>query len=368
MKYQWLTAWALVVPLGAAGQQADSVQAPPAAAAPPLTFFGYVEGYYGYDFRHARQPRRPAFLYAHARQNEFSINNALVGLRYEQGHVRAAAGLHAGTYVAANYAAEEAALRPIYEAYAGFRPFRRTWLDVGIFSSHLGFESAIGKDNWTLSRSLMAENSPYYEAGARLTYEASPRLTLTALVLNGWQNIGETNGAKALGTQVQWKPTARLVLNSSSFYGNEQPRDSVRRRRYFHHAYASYAATRRLSLAVVADVGWQESEPTRPRADTWHTAALLARFQLAAGWHAALRGEYYRAGRGVIIRAAAPRGAAANLLVRGASLNLDHAPSANLLVRVEGRLLSAPTALFDRSTARPTRSYVNVTTSLACSF
>ena len=33
---------------------------------------------------------------------------------------------------------------------------RTLWLDVGEFSSHIGFESAISADNYTLSRSLMA--------------------------------------------------------------------------------------------------------------------------------------------------------------------------------------------------------------------
>ena len=39
----------------------------------------------------------------------------------------------------------------------------------------------------------MAENSPYYETGVRFTYEVGPKLTLTALVLNGWQIVRENN-------------------------------------------------------------------------------------------------------------------------------------------------------------------------------
>ena len=26
------------------------------------------------------------------------------------------------------------------------------WLDIGVLPSHIGFESAVGKDNWTLTR------------------------------------------------------------------------------------------------------------------------------------------------------------------------------------------------------------------------
>jgi hypothetical protein len=144
----------------------DTAQVAPAIATlNPLTFYGFVDGYYGYDFKHAATQDRPGFLYSHDRQNEFTVNNAIIGMRYDNGQVRGALGLHAGTYVAANYAAEDQVFKHIYEAYAGFRPFQKAWLDAGIFTSHIGFESAISKDNWTLTRSLMAENSPYYEAG-----------------------------------------------------------------------------------------------------------------------------------------------------------------------------------------------------------
>jgi hypothetical protein len=277
-------------------------------------------------------------------------------------------GLHAGTYVAANYAAEDQVFKHIFEAYAGFRPFANAWLDAGIFSSHIGFESAISKDNWTLTRSLMAENSPYYEAGGRFTYEVSDELTLTALVLNGWQNIRENNQAKAIGTQIQWQLTEKLLINSSTFYGNEQPQGLVRRRRYFHDFYADYAATDQLSLALVFDVGKQENEQRGAKADTWHTGAAFVRYQFAEKWTAAARAEYYKADRGVIISSFSPTLGDAAFQVHGASLNLDYAPTSNVLVRLEGRLLKAQSDLFEQRNGTTSDAYANITSSIAVSF
>ena len=360
-----LTAAALLTASAASAQtSSDSIAAP----ANPLTTYGFVDGYYGYDIKHAAGNQRPGFLYSHNRQNEFTVNNAVIGLRYDNGQVRGALGLHAGTYVSANYAAEDQVLKHLYEAYAGFRPFNKAWLDVGIFASHIGFESAISKDNWTLTRSLMAENSPYYEAGARLTYEVSPKLTLTGLVLNGWQNIRENNQAKAVGTQIQWKPTDKLLINSSTFYGNEQPQDSVRRRRYFHDFYVSYAATDRLSLALVFDVGKQESERRGGKADTWHTGAAFVRYKLADKWTAAARAEYYNADRGVIISAISPVAAATDFKVQAASLNLDYAPTSNVTVRVEGRTFHGRQPFLTDRNGNPTRNYGNLTSSIALAF
>lgn len=343
---------------------------PPAAPAPPapgpLTTYGFVDAYYGFDFNHANTNVRPGFLYSHNRQNEFTVNNAILGMRYDDGKVRGALGLHAGTYVSANYAAEDQVLKHIYEAYAGFRPFEKAWLDLGVFGSHIGFESAISKDNWTLTRSLMAENSPYYEAGARFTYEVSPRLTLTGLVLNGWQNIRETNQGKALGTQIQWKPTDKLLINSSTFYGNEQPQDSLKRRRYFHDFYITYAATERLNLALVFDVGKQQSEGRRGY-DTWHTGSVFVKYKLADKFSTTLRGEYYNADRGVLISSSMPARIEARFLAGGTSLNLDYLPTPNVAFRVEGRYLRAQSPIFEHDNGS-SRNYGNLTTSVALSF
>ena len=361
-------AHAQTTPAPAAPNPSPAADTTKAATAPqPLTYYGFVDAYYGFDFDHNGSNQRPGFLYAHNRQNEFTVNQGLLGVRYDDGRVRGAVGLHAGSYVSANYAAEDPVFRHLYEAYAGFRPFRKAWLDVGIFGAHIGFESALSKDNWTLTRSLMAENSPYYEAGARFTYEASPKLTLTALVLNGWQNIRETNQAKALGTQLQWKPTARLLLNSSTFYGNEQPTDSLVRRRYFHNFYGSYAATDRLSLALAFDVGTQQSAGHHGY-DTWHTGAAFVKYRLAGPLSATLRGEYYAAQRGVIVGSIAPARTAAGFRAAGTSLNLDYAPGSNVVFRVEGRYLNAGRAIFQQREGRISHNYGNLTTSIALSF
>ncbi len=359
------------LPLAATAQttpEATPLPSAATAAAPaPLSYYGFVDGYYGYDFDYANGNERPGFIFSHSRQNEFMVNQALVGIRYDDGTVRGTVGLHTGSYPAANYSKEDQVFRHIYEAYAGFRPFARAWLDFGVFGSHLGFESALSKDNWTLTRSLNAENSPYFETGARFTYELDPRLTLTGLVLNGWQNIRETNQAKALGTQIQWKPSDRILINSSTFYGNEQPEGTLLRRRYFHDFYITYAASARTSLALVFDVGKQRGVSSE-KYDTWHTASVFIKQQLADKFSATLRGEYYYAERGVIIRSISPTAFDADFRVAGGSLNLDYLPTSNVAFRVEGRYLNGMKGVFARRNNPDNRSYGNVTTSVALSF
>jgi hypothetical protein len=175
------------------------------------------------------------------------------------------------------------------------------------------------------------------------------------------------NRAKSLGTQLQWKPTAKLLLNSSTYYGNDQLPDTGRRRRFFHDLYLTYSATDKLSVAGVFDIGTQQGE-NRGTQDVWHAASAFVRYQFTPQWAAAGRAEYYSAEHGVLISTIRPAGADPNTDVQGASLNLDYAPSRHLTARVEGRVLRSNTGLFTDSHNLPARTYGNVTTSLALSF
>ncbi|WP_050977486.1 outer membrane beta-barrel protein [Nitritalea halalkaliphila] len=75
------------------------------------------------------------------------------------------------------------------------------WLDVGIMPSHIGFESAIGAVCDHLTRSLLAENSPYFLTGARLTYALHPQHTLVLWATNGWQNVQRQPGVQGIGLE-----------------------------------------------------------------------------------------------------------------------------------------------------------------------
>jgi hypothetical protein len=124
-----------------------------------LSFSAYAEVYYNYDFAKPPNHTRPSFIYNHHRSEEVTVNLAMVRSAYSSSKVRFNVGLMAGTYANANLAAEPGVLKNLYEANAGVRLSKRyqLWLDAGILPSHIGFESAIGKDNWTLTRSLAAK-------------------------------------------------------------------------------------------------------------------------------------------------------------------------------------------------------------------
>lgn len=328
-----------------------------------ITFSGYADVYYGYDFNKPPTHERPGFLYNHNRHNEFNVNLAFIKVAYAAGRVRGNLALMAGTYAQYNLAPEQDLLKNIFEANAGVRIAPRLWVDAGIFASHIGLESAISKDNYTLTRSLAAENSPYYESGVKLTYEANHKWVFTGLVLNGWQNIREPEGNsnKALGTQIQFKPTDKILLNSSTFMGNEKP-DSVKQRRYFHDFYATFQINPHLKLAAVFDVG-AENKADGNKYNVWYTPAVLVHYGVTDKVALGARAEYYSDEHGVMISSPTP----ADFKTTGYSLNVDCAPARNVLLRIEGRLLASQDAIFTRHN-KPVDKSIAITSSIAISF
>jgi hypothetical protein len=267
----------------------------------------------------------------------------LLGLRYQDERVRGALALQAGTYPEANYANEPLALRHLNEANVGLRLAPRLWLDAGIFAAHLGSESARSLDNLALTRSIMADNSPYYETGAKLTYEANARWTFTGLVLNGWQNIRDNNQNKALGTQIQLKPSARLLLNYSTFLGEGANRPEPDTRwRHFHDLYLTWQATTMLKLAAGLDVGWEQTAHKSGEYASWQGGQLIARFQTTPKTAAVFRAEYFHDPHGVQVATSSPN----NLRALGLSAGFDYAPTDRALLRFEAKQYQARDAIF----------------------
>ena len=333
----------------------------------PLTFSGYLDVYYAFDLDNPDDHLRPGFMYSFNRHNEFNINLAMVKLNFSKEKLRANIGLMAGTYASANLASEPLALRYVYEANAGIKlsKSKNLWLDAGIMPSHIGLESAIGRDNWTLSRSILADNSPYYESGAKLGYtSANGKWFLSGMVLNGWQRIARPTGnnSPAFGHQITWKPSTKITLNSSSFVGNDKP-DSVAQMRVFHNFYSVFQLSDRIGAALGFDIGAEKPANGGNAYNIWYSPLAIVRAQLTDRLTLAARGEYYVDPNGVIL----PTGTTNGFRTLGYSLNADVAILDNVLWRIEGRGFSSMDPIFLRNN-QPTRANFGMTTSLCVAF
>jgi hypothetical protein len=301
-----------------AGAAALAIATPAFAQEPDttvhVTFGAFVDGYYAYDFNRPEGHDR-AFTTQAQRHDEFGLNLAHVEARYQSPRARARLALQAGTSVQANYAAEpdsiagfQNLLPYLQEAYAGVAVTPTLWVDAGIFFSHVGGESWISADNPTYTRSLPAEFSPYYETGVRATWQARPSLAVTAVVVNGWQNISENNGDKAGGLRLEWTAAPTATLWYSNFVGREASAATGNQSiRFFNDFGARIAPSARVLLIPTLDIGTQGG-------DTWYGASLVGRYAITPTVAVNGRVERYDDRHGVL---------APGLRVSGASLGID---------------------------------------------
>jgi len=314
-------------------------------SAKAITFFGYIEGYYSYDLARPEDKLKPPCFYSFNRHNEPNINLAFLKGSYQGSRFRANAAFMAGTYSQYNLAREPGLLKNIFELNAGFKIGRKNiWLDAGVMPSHVGFEGAIGKDFWSLTRSLMAENSPYVETGIKLGYDTdNGKWYLAVLLLNGWQRIRKLPGYSmpSFGHQVQFKPNAKVVINSSSFVGTDYP-DSVRRMRYFHNLFGTWQLNGKWGLQGAFDIGMEQEQKGSDRYHVWHTLLLGVQYRWTDRFRTALRAEYYRDKGGVMISSET----GAPFSVAGLSANADYQLLRKLLWRIEMRGLFGQEEVF----------------------
>lgn len=333
---------------------------------PTLTLSGFADLYYVYDLNRPQGSMRQTFLFNHNRHNEVNVNLAMLKIALENPKYRANIAFQAGTYAQDNYAAEDDLLKGVFEANVGIALSQnnRHWLDMGIFPSHIGFESALSMNNLTLTRSLAAENSPYFLSGAKYSYRPSEKWELAALYLNGWQRIRrlEGNSLPSFGTQLSFTPHPNTTLNWSTFLGTDTP-DSTRRMRYFNNFYGQFRLMPAFQLIVGVDVGAQQEFKGSSNLDWWFGPVIIGKLAFNKVWSTSLRAEYYQDKTGIIL----PTGTRNGFQTMGFSINLDYAPSPALLWRLETRWMDSKDRIFETKAGFSDDNLI-IATSLAIKF
>ena len=300
-----------------------------------LTFNAYAELYYSYDFAKPVNHEKPDFIYNHKRHNEINANLILLKTNYSDTNLRANLGLMTGNYSRYNLSAEPSWARYLFEANMGIKLAKEQnlWLDAGILPSHIGFESAISADCWNLTRSILAENSPYYETGIKLGYSTkNGNLSMAFLVLNGWQRIKKLNLIQkpSFGIQVNYKPSEKLSLNYSNFTGTDI-QNNFNALRTFHNLYMQFAMRKKLDMIAGFDIGTDKYNSIDY--GTWYSPVLIMRYSVNDQIKLAIRGEYYNDKNRIII----PTNNLNGLRVSGISSNFDYQISKKLQFRIEGK-------------------------------
>lgn len=310
-----------------------------------FTVNAYAEAYYASATSFSAAKTLPEFIYNHKKGQEASINLAFLKVNYQKKRFRSNVALMVGDYSRYNLSSEPNWAKPILEANVGIKLSNKKniWLDAGVMPSHIGFESAISADCWTLTRSILAENSPYFETGIKLSYSSpSEKWNLAVLALNGWQRINFVNEFKSpsYGFQLNYKPKTNLQFNYSNFIGYNfiENQESLR---HFHNVYAIFEPTEKVGFTFGFDIG--NDKISNSKSGIWYSPVGIARIKINSKLRTAFRTEFYSDKNQLII----PTQTTAGSQILGLSSNLDCQIGDNWLWRMEVKNFESNAVLFE---------------------
>lgn len=322
-----------------------------------LSIGGYVDAYFGGTNSKVSDNNIPYFVSMH-RNNEFNINLAFIDLRYIDKNFRARFAPGVGTYINANYAAEPGSLKNIVEASAGFRLFnnKEIWIDAGVLGSPYTNESAISKDHFMYTRSFAPEYVPYYISGIKLSMPISSKINAYLYLINGWQQIQDSNSGKSIGTQIEYRPNNKNLLNWNTYLGDERSVSSpTNRMRYFTDVFWIYNPEGKFSITSCVYIGNQQRLDIMDKESNnyWWQANMIGRYTFNSKWSLSGRIEYFNDNKNVQITAINP---VFGFKTFSGGLCLNVKVHNQAMLRFEGRHFLSPDNVYTDSDNFPSKS------------
>ncbi len=196
---------------------------------------GFIDGYYGYNFNKPAG-RVNVLRNFDTRSNQFALNLAELVIEKKPDPLNSRVGFRldldygpATDLVHATEPGGKDVYKVIQQAYGSYLAPIGSGLqiDFGKFVTVHGAEVIETKDNWNYSRGLLfAWAIPYYHFGVRAKYALNSKVSLTGLVVNGWNNVEENNGGKTFGITLGLTPTPKLSIVQNYMTGPEHPNDN----------------------------------------------------------------------------------------------------------------------------------------------
>lgn len=213
-----------------------------------LTGVVLLDGYFNYNFARPKDNTQ-TISSSTARSNEFSLNQASIGIESNYKNIIGRLWLQTGSMTAVVQEADGSVARGrntstgnlkfIREAAAGYHFNVKYGLNVelGIFMSYIGLESYVLQENWSYQRSMVCDFTPFYFQGARVQFYPSKKFKTELWILNGWQTYNSWSKNPGLGNSNYFRPNENLQLVANFYYGNDSKSGTTQlsKIRRFHH-------------------------------------------------------------------------------------------------------------------------------------
>lgn len=279
--------------------------------------------------------------------NQFSLSYAFIQAQYEiENKLRFRLALHTGHIVDALYIEETPSTKLIRELSLYYHLNPKWALEIGIFPSYFGAEIVLNKENLHATRAYIADFTPDYEAGVRLHYKPDEFNTFSAMVLNGWQVIKETNTTKALALSWSLNKPGKIAGNWNLMFADEQPLSAVKPlfRHYQNIYFRVWLGEKWLILPVLDVMAERKAQSDLPGWNSIIAPAFSARYAISDRFGVAGRYEYIYDPKSLIpeLRTGTPNGWQSNAV----TLTWEFLPSELVTFRIEGKYGTNKDAVF----------------------
>lgn len=301
---------------------------------------GYIDTYYSYYSDTLGPGGYSKFPTAAPKHNQFSLNIIQISARYQSDKMRGVATLFYGDIPLSAWSTH---LNLVQEANAGFRVFRKLWVDAGYFRTHIGLESIQPRENITSSIAMTTYFEPYFLSGAKLTWQQSQKWNFQLNVFNGFSTFIETNRNKEIGASVSytgenWTHALNTVVC------DEYPTDSIRNHYRHYTNYIGVFKSTHIVLGLEANFGYQQnSKLDNPNETAFIVSGIVALKYRITHKHAVYgRLEAFSDPDEVLTGPIVNENhSLTGLQLLGGTFGCEYKPIPNAFFRIEGRVLDA---------------------------
>lgn len=298
---------------------------------------GYIDTYYAsYSNKLAPDELQP-YITVGPRDNQFGLNIAEIGATYNTGEVRGTFVIQYGDIAEATWSDR---FKTIQEAWVGIEVTEDLWLDGGFFTTHIGAESFLPKNNYLSSTDIGTFYEPFYQSGVRLSYEKSEKFTAQFHIVSGYNLFIDNNDAKSIGMLFTYKVSEEVSFSYSNLYGRESPEGSEKQGRSYHNLFVNWDPNNKVSAVLGGDLSTQTnsklSDPTQTA--IMFNALGKVRYRFTDNYSTTGRLEFFSDEDGFISEILVNRnGGRQGLKATAFTLGVEYAPTQQSYLRTETR-------------------------------
>lgn len=199
-----------------------------ALAADDLTYSGHIDLYYLYDFGEPDVANDLVGRAFDVKNNSFSL--AVAQLNISKAPTKETpygftANIVIGRTADLNVAgrnANETSYKNFQQLYGTYVGNNGVTVDFGKFTTWIGYESLVSADdaNYGLSGQFNYAQ-PFWHMGLRATKAFSDKFTGAAYLVNGWNEVEDTNDSKTVGLSTSYALTPKTTVGLNYIGGNE---------------------------------------------------------------------------------------------------------------------------------------------------